>query len=126
MPRVHSSLIAIAVAASLQLACAGAHAVELSPQSLERVDRLAARFVQPHGSPASSPPPSLSIAIGEDGRLLLARAYGQARGGVPATELTVYHVGSLTKQFTAAAMLPTHTEMPLDRAPEAPQELVLQ
>ena len=34
-----------------------------------------------------------------------AKGFGQARHGTAASERTVYHIGSLTKQFTAAAVL---------------------
>lgn len=49
--------------------------------------------------------PAMSVAIGLDGELVFARGYGEARPGRPATACTVYHIGSLSKQFTAAAML---------------------
>lgn len=67
------------------------------------VEVLVQRFLQPrHGF---VPPRALSVAIGRDGELMFAKGYGEARPGVPATESTVYHIGSLTKQFTAVAML---------------------
>ena len=106
MPRSSQGLIRIAVIAALQLAgFASALAAELSPQSRERIDSLAERFLEPHALPAPAPPPSISIVIGGNDRLLHARAYGEAHAGIPATERTVYHIGSLTKQFTAAAVL---------------------
>jgi D-alanyl-D-alanine carboxypeptidase len=49
--------------------------------------------------------PALSVAVGVNGQLVFARGYGEARPGLPATEHTVYHIGSLSKQFTAAAVL---------------------
>jgi D-alanyl-D-alanine carboxypeptidase len=106
MPRARQGLVKIATLAALQLSgVAGARAGELSPQNLERIDTLVAHFLQPHASPAPAPPPSISIIVGGDGRQLLAKAYGEAHDGVPATERTLYHIGSLTKQFTAAAVL---------------------
>ena len=106
MPRSSQGLIRIAVIAALQLAgCASALAAEPSPQSRERIDSLAERFLEPHALPAPAPPPSISIVIGGNDRLLLARDYGEAHAGIPATERTVYYIGSLTKQFTAAAVL---------------------
>jgi CubicO group peptidase (beta-lactamase class C family) len=45
------------------------------------------------------------VAVGLNGRLVFARGYGEARPGIPATERTVYHIGSVSKQFTAAAVL---------------------
>jgi len=49
--------------------------------------------------------PAVSIAVGTNGKLIFARGYGEARPGFPATDRTIYHIGSLTKQFTAATLL---------------------
>ncbi len=48
-----------------------------------------------------------SIGIEKDGTLLVAKGYGFAdlENGVKASEHTVYRIGSITKQFTAAAIL---------------------
>lgn len=51
------------------------------------------------------PKASLALAIGNEHSLILSRGYGESAPGTPATEHTVYHVGSLAKQFTAAAVL---------------------
>lgn len=50
--------------------------------------------------------PGVSIAIEHKGELLVARGYGLAdvENRVPATEHTVYRIGSVTKQYTAAAV----------------------
>jgi CubicO group peptidase (beta-lactamase class C family) len=51
--------------------------------------------------------PGMSIAVLRGDSLLLARGYGFSRldRRVPATDSTVYPVGSLSKQFTAAAIV---------------------
>lgn len=51
--------------------------------------------------------PGLSVAILRDNRLLLSRGYGYANleHRVKATDSTVYQLGSMTKQFTAAAVV---------------------
>lgn len=51
--------------------------------------------------------PSASIAIVKDGRLALAKAYGNARISppMPARPDTRYAIGSISKQFTAASIL---------------------
>ncbi len=51
--------------------------------------------------------PGLSLAVIHEGRVLRARGYGLAdvEQGVPATPDTVYQIGSLTKQFTAVAVM---------------------
>jgi CubicO group peptidase (beta-lactamase class C family) len=48
-----------------------------------------------------------SIAIVKDGKVVLAKGYGLAdrEKGIQATAQTVYQIGSLTKSFTAAAVL---------------------
>lgn len=49
----------------------------------------------------------LSIGVQRGGELLLAKGYGYANieDSVPATAETVYRIASITKQFTAAAVL---------------------
>jgi CubicO group peptidase (beta-lactamase class C family) len=54
---------------------------------------------------APTPQPSVALGVGVNGRLVLAKGYGEAAPGVPASERTIYHVGSLAKQLTAAGVL---------------------
>ena len=51
--------------------------------------------------------PGLSVAVVRAGRIVKARGYGLANVelNVPATEDTVFEIGSVTKQFTAAAIM---------------------
>ena len=51
--------------------------------------------------------PGLSVAIVKDGRVLLERGWGTERGKRPrpATGATAYQIASVSKQFTAAAVL---------------------
>src|SRR6266542_2304638 len=51
--------------------------------------------------------PSASVAVVRDGKLLYARAYGLAKlePKTPATSAMRYSIGSISKQFTAAAIL---------------------
>jgi D-alanyl-D-alanine carboxypeptidase len=51
--------------------------------------------------------PGLSVAIVRSGKVILAKGYGLANveHSVPATRDTVYPVGSLTKSFTATAIM---------------------
>jgi len=51
--------------------------------------------------------PSVSVAVVRDGKLVYAKAFGTAdlAAGTPATLQTRYAVGSISKQFTAAALL---------------------
>jgi D-alanyl-D-alanine carboxypeptidase len=65
------------------------------------VDRLAQAAV------ADGPVAGLSIAVARNGNTILARGYGQAdrEAALAATPETSYPVASITKQFTAAAVL---------------------
>jgi CubicO group peptidase (beta-lactamase class C family) len=51
--------------------------------------------------------PGLSLAVVKDGQVVLAKGYGLANVelDVPATAETVYEIGSMTKQFTATAVM---------------------
>lgn len=51
--------------------------------------------------------PGLSLAVMKDGKIVKTKGYGLANVElkVPATTETVYEIGSVTKQFTAAAIL---------------------
>ncbi len=80
----------------------GPHAMGWTAYDTGQLDAACVRWVGDGGSRRA---PALSVAVGLNGRLIFARGYGEARPGVPASERTVYHIGSLTKQFTAAAML---------------------
>lgn len=83
----------------------GAPAAGWSRHKAAQIDALAAHFLRPQRLDGTPPPPALSIAIGMGGELVLAKGYGDAGGGQRASERTVYHIGSITKQFTAAAVL---------------------
>ncbi|WP_072396863.1 serine hydrolase domain-containing protein [Hyphomicrobium sp. CS1GBMeth3] len=91
------------------LAIAPADASSLTAEKRAAADALVARFLsRVDASPAllpGAPKAALSLAIGNERTLLLAKGYGDCAPGVPVTEHTVYHVGSLAKQFTAAAVL---------------------
>ena len=67
----------------------------------QAVDRAAAELI------ASRASAGFSVAIYRDGQPLLVKGYGIANleDRAPATEATVYRIGSITKEFTAAAIL---------------------
>ena len=60
--------------------------------------------------------PGLSLAIAHQGELILAKGYGLANleWSVPTTSATVYQLASLTKQFTATAIMLLVNEAQLD------------
>lgn len=68
---------------------------------LERIDDLVTESME------ATQTPGISVAVQHGGELILARGYGLAdvENRVPATEHTVYRIGSVTKQFTAAAVM---------------------
>ncbi len=68
---------------------------------LAGVDTLAAEALE------AGPLAGVSVAVVRDGRTVVTKGYGLADigRGVPATAETIYPIGSLTKQFTAAAIL---------------------
>ena len=51
--------------------------------------------------------PGLSLAVVRNGQIIKSQGYGLAdlQLNAPATKATVYEIGSMTKQFTAAAIM---------------------
>ena len=74
---------------------------QLSPELREKIDKLAA------SSLAKSGVPSASVAVVKDGQVVYLKAYGDARlePKTAATPEMRYSIGSISKQFTAAAIL---------------------
>jgi D-alanyl-D-alanine carboxypeptidase len=70
-----------------------------------QIDRVVAQVLEETGVP------SASVAVVQHGKLVYAQAYGSARlaadgaAAVPATPEMRYSIGSISKQFTAAAIL---------------------
>ena len=77
----------------------------LDPAIRERVDRIARQVLEQTGVP------SASVALVKGGKLVYTHAYGKARlasGDAPAVDATPemrYSIGSISKQFTATAIL---------------------
>ena len=83
--------------------CASAKQGTQSPQPAlaTKIDALAAeQLAKPGGM-------GLSIAVAQHGEILLAKGYGKADAefDVPADEQTMFRIGSVTKQFTAALVM---------------------
>lgn len=94
--------------AVLALAAVAARAqtiAALDPALQRRVDRIATQVLEQTGVP------SASVAVVKGGKLVYTHAYGKARlatrksPAVAATPEMRYSVGSISKQFTAAAIL---------------------
>lgn len=92
---------AIVAVACLLAANAAAEANPLSQTQMRRIDAIAARAL------AAQHISGMEIGVGRNGKVLYARGYGlrdRARS-LPVTAQTVFPVGSITKQFTAAAVM---------------------
>ena len=76
-------------------------ACTLSARGIAQIDR-AAKFVMRRGHV-----PGISLGVSRNGRILCERAYGERNLArkLPAEPQTRYAIGSITKQFTAAAVL---------------------
>lgn len=74
---------------------------ELPADLTEKIDKLVTDTLARTGVP------SASIAVVKDGRIAYVKAYGDARvePKTPATTAMRYSIGSISKQFTAAAIL---------------------
>ena len=74
---------------------------EISSDLRENIDRLAAEALAKTGVP------SASVAVVKNGQIAYVKAYGDARiePRTPATTEMRYSIGSISKQFTAAAIL---------------------
>ena len=99
MSRIHFSAILLAL-----LACARAGAqtnAPLTETTFAKVDEIAKAWVQ------SGKTAGLAVGIAQRGKIVFARGYGFAdlEDRVPVTPDTVFRVGSIQKQFTAAAVL---------------------
>lgn len=102
MPRFRSAGFLAALAALTLLAPAPVHAQipQLSAAQLARIDSVFAQW-----NTISSPGCALGVSYRD--QLVLERAWGMAEleHGVPITPATIFEAGSVTKQFTAAAVI---------------------
>ncbi len=91
----------LASAAALAVATASARAQSATGALGVRVDSIASHVLRTSGVP------SASVAVVQHGQVVYAKAYGLAELGSrkPATTDMRYAVGSISKQFTAAAVL---------------------
>ncbi len=73
----------------------------IDPALKSRIDRIASQVLEQTGVP------SASVAVVKGGKLVYTHAYGKARlqPPTPATPDMRYSIGSISKQFTAAAIL---------------------
>jgi CubicO group peptidase (beta-lactamase class C family) len=97
------AILAAFLAAPLLLAAQTVDTID--PALRGRVDRIASQVLEQTGVP------SASVAVVKGGKIIYTHAYGSARlamdaaPAVPATPDMRYSIGSISKQFTAAAVL---------------------
>ena len=98
-----SAALSLCLAATLAFSVANhAQTVDgIDPALKARIDRIATQVLEQTGVP------SASIAVVKDAKLVYTHAYGKARlePPIPATPDMRYSIGSISKQFTAAAIL---------------------
>jgi CubicO group peptidase (beta-lactamase class C family) len=88
------------------LAFCPAQTAEWSEQDKARASALVERFLASAADYGRDEiAPGMSVAVSISGDPLMARGFGNAQPGLPADANTLYHIGSISKQFTAAAIL---------------------
>ena len=95
------SRLALMIAVALFLGIDAKAQSDLSPELRGKIDKIATDAL------AGSGVPSASVAVVKDGKIVYLKAYGSARlePVTPATSTMRYSIGSISKQFTAVAML---------------------
>ena len=103
MPRTSCLRLALWLLAALASACAAppADRSDTADPRAAAIGELAEEALRNH------PAPGISIAVQQDGEVVFSGGFGYAdlENNVPATAETVYRIGSVTKQFTAAAAM---------------------
>ena len=96
MTTVHSRIaVVVIVVASIT-----AQSQTLPPETATKVDKLFDQWNKPDS-------PGCALGVYEDGHIIYKHGYGMANlnDDVPITAATVFHVASMSKQFTAASIL---------------------
>ena len=95
------AFVAVTIGVDAQTATAPSAQSTLSPDLQQKIDKLVSGGIANFGAP------SAQIAIVKDGRIAYVHAYGNAclDPATPATPDMRYSIGSISKQFTAAAIL---------------------
>jgi CubicO group peptidase (beta-lactamase class C family) len=103
---IAAAIVALLLAAVSSTAQNPSQTVDsIDPALQAKIDRIAMQVLEQSGVP------SASLAIVQHGKLVYTRAYGNGRlatdsqPAVPATLEMRYSIGSISKQFTAAAIL---------------------
>jgi CubicO group peptidase (beta-lactamase class C family) len=94
----------VGLALGAALATGSAQAAGLSAQDKATIDSSVREWL------VKTQAPGVSIAVVRDGEIAYLRAYGQAATKQPATAATPYPIFSVSKEFTAAAILKLQEE----------------
>ena len=88
------------VATCILLISSLAHVQTLPPDDTTKVDKIFAQWNKPDS-------PGCALGVYKDGQIVYKRGYGMANlnDDIPITPATVFHVASMSKQFTAASIL---------------------
>jgi CubicO group peptidase (beta-lactamase class C family) len=99
--RGRTTLWRLGLAIALTAICLSSQAAPVPDGAIAQIDKIAAEGID------QKKVASHAVAVVKDGGLVLARGYGFAdlENDVPATAETVYRLGSITKQFTALAIM---------------------
>jgi CubicO group peptidase (beta-lactamase class C family) len=94
-------IVTAALVCSFSLICSAQTVDTIDPELKARIDRIAAGVMEQRGVP------SASVALVQGGKLVYTHAYGNAHINPDkvATPDMRYSIGSISKQFTAAAIL---------------------
>ena len=94
-------MVGMAVAVALVASASAQTVNQIDPALAARIDRMASQVLQQTGVP------SASLAVVQGGKLVYTQAYGKASldPQKAATPEMRYSIGSISKQFTAAAIL---------------------
>jgi CubicO group peptidase (beta-lactamase class C family) len=89
-----------AVLAGIVLVSRLAQAQTLLPDDTKKVDKIFEKWDRPDS-------PGCALGVYKDGQIVYKRGYGMANlnDDVPITPATVFHVASMSKQFTAASIV---------------------
>ncbi len=104
-PRTIALIALVALASASPLTLTAQSNSTIDPALQTRVDRIAQQVLQETGVP------SASVAVVQHGKLVYTQAYGSARLATQTTPALLatpemrYSIGSISKQFTAAAIL---------------------
>ena len=94
------SIRCCAIIIAIFLAAIVAKAQTLAPDAAKQVDKVFEKWDKPDS-------PGCAVGVYRDGKILYKHGYGMAdlNDDVPITPATVFHVASMSKQFTAASIV---------------------